>query len=640
MDAQERIEQQKDLFRNVKHLSRREVMKRGLALGLSVPVIAGLAAACGGDDDDDDGGDSSPTAASGGEATATSAGTGAGDATEPAEEEASATTGTDSGSSTPASGGESGDLWYADPHPGPPVAGGSINYLIYEDPDTLNPIIGGTSIALQVITAILEPLAETLPDGAWNPILAEEIPTLDNGGVSEDLLTITWKLRSGVTWSDGTPFTSDDVKFTWEAASATDGGSIVASEFALITGIETPDDTTVVITYSEFNSGYIDQFKYVLPRHATGEIADMMNWDFNRAPIGTGPFVFEEWSSASHVTVVKNDTYREEGKPYLDAINFLIVPAEESRTAQMVEGDAHIMLWPGSETRDAFEASDLAKTRTAPGIWVQALFFNLSEPFDGDPTAASPHPLFGDVKVREAIGMAINRDRIVNEILNDTTLIDSLFSVGWINSSVDPWVYDPEGAKALLEEAGWTGDNIRSKDGVEAKFVCNGYTNFTPNELTQLAIQEDLAAVGIEMSIENQDFAVIFGTWADEAPRMTGDYDAMFYDTGFFIEPHQTIRRGYHPNSVPAADNPSGANYWRWVREDVGEWIDAAGSTPDIEERRENYQNVATALREDVVNIPIGRFTEGSAYSTKLHGYIVSTWEYSTWDCENWWLEA
>lgn len=597
-------------------LSRREVMRRGLALGLSMPVIGYLLAACGGDDAD-------PTATTSA-TTPPTATTG----TAPA---ATATTGTD---------GSTGDTpWYIDPHPGPPRAGGTVNYLIYEDPDTLNPLIGGTGLALQPIVAILEPLAENLPDGSWNPILATEIPTLQNDGISDDLLTVTWRLRPGITWHDGEPLTSDDVKFTWEAAMSIEGGSIVATEFEGITSIDTPDDLTAVVTYSAFNVAYLDQFKFILPRHATGEVADMLNWEFNRAPVGTGPFVFKEWAAADYVSVVKNESYREEGKPYLDGINFLVIPAEESRAAQMLRGDAHVMLWPGQEADDQFEASDVAKVRVAPGIWTARLHFNLSKPFDNDPSAAEPHPLFGDVRVRRAIGMAINRDRIVNEVVSDVVMLDSILSVGWIAADAEPWDFDPEGAKALLDEAGWVGDGVREKDGVKAEFVCNGYTSFTPNELAQLAMQEDLANVGITMRIENQDFAVIFGTWEDRAPRMTGDYDAMFYDGGFFIEPHQSIRRQYHPSMVPAADNPSGQNYWRWVRDDVGEWIDAAGSTPDIEERRENYQRVADAMREDVIMVPVFQFTEGSAYSLKMHGYTVSTWEYSTWDCENWWLE-
>jgi peptide/nickel transport system substrate-binding protein len=626
MEDQSKVEQQKDLFRQASRLSRREVMRRGLALGLSMPIIGYLLAACGGDDDDDDTGD----------ATSTTSTDGAGATSEPDEEGSPSTD-----AAEPTTGTTGDTAWYVDPHPGPPQPGGMLNYLLYEDPDTLNPLIGGTGLALQPIVSMLEPLAETLPDGSWTPILAAEIPTIEDGGVSEDLLTITWKLREGVLWHDGEPFTSDDVKFTWEAASSVDGGSIVSTEFERIVSVDTPDDLTAVVTYSEFNVGYIDQFPYIIPRHATGDVADMLNWDFNRAPVGTGPFAFEEWAAAERVTVVKNETYREEGKPYLDGINFLVIPSEESRAAQMLQGDAHIMLWPGQEADDDFEASDVAKVRLAPGIWTARLHFNLSEPFDDDPSASAPHPLFGDLAVRQAIGMAINRDRIVNEVVSDVVLCDSIFKVGWINVDAEPWEFDPEGAMALLEEAGWVeGDGgIREKDGVRAEFVCNGYTSFTPNELSQLAIQEDLKNIGIDMRIENQDFAVIFGTWEDGAPRKTGDYDALFYDGGFFIEPHDSIYLQYHPSQVPTEDNPGGQNYWRWVRDDVGEWIDAAGATPDQEERRANYQKVADAAREDVIMIPVFQFTEGSAYSTRLHGFTVSTWEYSTWDCENWWFE-
>ena len=628
MEDRSLVEQQQELFRQASRLSRREVLRRGVALGLSMPILGYLLAACGGDDDDDEGG-ATAAADDTGDSTPTTADEAAGSTGEA--EEATAT-------GEPAATGQA--AWYVDPHPGPPQPGGMLNYLLYEDPDTLNPLIGGTGLALQPIVSVLEPLAETLPDGTWSPKLAAEIPTLENGGVSEDLLTITWKLREGVLWHDGEPLTSDAVKFTWEAAASTEGGSIVASEFEKIASIDTPDDLTAVVTYSEFNVAYIDQFKFILPRHATGDAADMLNWDFNRAPIGTGPFKFEEWSAADHVTVLRNEDYREEGKPYLDGINFLVIPAEESRAAQMLQGDAHVMLWPGQEADDEFEASDVAKVRIAPGIWTARLHFNLSSPFDDDPSANAPHPLFGDLNVRKAIGMAINRDRIVNEVVSDVVVIDSILSVGWINAEAEPWEFDPEGAKALLDEAGWVeNDGVREKDGIKAEFVCNGYTSFTPNELSQLAIQEDLANIGIEMRIENQDFAVIFGTWEDGAPRKTGDYDALFYDGGFFIEPHESIFEQYHPSQVPSADNPGGANYWRWVREDVGEWIDAAGSTPDVEERRASYQQVADAMREDVIMIPVFQFTEGSAYATRLHGFTVSTWEYSTWDCENWWFE-
>ncbi len=541
--------------------------------------------------------------------------------------------------------------YYSDTQ-GPPQPGGMVNYLLYEDADRLNPVLGNTSIAAQVVTTILEGLTENDPDGNYVPVLAAELPTLENGGVSQDLTTVTWKLKPDVVWSNGEPFTSEDVKFTWQAAVSPANGAILSGRYAQIADIQTPDPHTVVITYKEFNAGYLDQFPWILPRFA-GPVDDMQNWEFNRNPIGTGPFMLKEWVSGDHITVVKNPLYREAaaGKPYIDGINFLVVPSEEARTAMMIEQDAHIMLWAGSDAEAQIEASGVASGRTAPGIWVLELRFNLSKPFDGDPGPNPPHPILGDRRVREAITMAINRQRINRELLADTTVydIDSPLAVGWMACQVEPWTYDPERAKALLDEVGWRdedGDGVREAhgvpdvtDGTKLSLMMNGYTGFSTLELVELAVQEDLKNVGIEVKIANQDFAVIFGTWADKSPRMLGDYDLLIYDAGLFAEPGADIEQDFASYMIPSETNQGGTNIYRWNRQDVDAWIKAANSTPDINVRRENFCKVANALREDIVTFPILQFAEGSVYSHKLHGFTVSTWEWSTWDAENWWLE-
>ncbi len=619
-------------------ISRRNVLRRGLQFGLGVPIVSGLLAACGGSS-------STPvptTASSGGNATSTST-----------QAATSAPAGTAMPSATAAAGSPTGSTgsvpYYIDKTDKQPQSGGMLNYLLYEDPDSLNPIVGQTSIAVQVSTAVLEPLAETLPDGSWSPRLAAEIPTPDNGGISDDLLTVTWKLRPNVMWHDGQPFTSADVKFTWQAASSESGGSAVASTYALIDSIDTPDDLTAVVHYSKFNVGYINQFPWILPQHATGDVNSMQTWKFNREPVGTGPFKFKEWQASDHVTVLKNDQYWQQGKPMLDGINFLVVPSEESRVARMLQGDAQVMLWPGEDTEQQFAESDVAKVRLAPGIWVLQVHFNLSKPFDNDPGATPPHPILGDPKVRQAIAMGIDRDRIVTQVIPDVTKIDSVLDVGWIKAKVKPFTYDLEGAKKLLDEAGWVdnGNGQRvakgakyASDGTKLELAMNGYTGYKPIELGELAIQEDLGKLGIKINPSNQDFAIIFGTWADKSPRLIGDFDSLFYDSGLFIEPHDSIYRRYDPSQVPSADNPSGQNIYRWVRDDVGQWISDAGSTPDREKRRAAYQKVADALREDIPMIPVAQLGEGSAYSTKMHGFTVSTWGYSTWDSMNWWLES
>lgn len=534
----------------------------------------------------------------------------------------------------------------------PAQPGGTLNYLLYEDADTLNPILGNTSIASQVTQTILEGLTENDPDGNFVPILAAELPTLENGGVSEDLKTVTWKLKSDVTWSDGEPFTSADVQFTWQAAVDPANGAIESSRFDPIVDVQTPDPLTAVVTYAEFNAGYLDQFFYVLPKHASGAVNDMKNWAFNRDPIGTGPFKLSEWVAGDHISVVKNENYREaaDGKPYLDGINFLVVPAEEARTAMMIEEDAQIMLWAGDDAEEQIEDAGVATGRISPGIWVLELRFNLSKPYDGDPGASPPHPILGDVKVREAMAMGINRQRINQELLEGRVFdIDSPLAVGWMACQVEPWTYDPEAAKAQLDALGWRdddGDGVREShgvagtdDGTKLSLNMNGYTGFSTLELVELAVQEDLKAIGVEVKIENQDFAVIFGTWTDNSPRMLGDYDLLIYDAGLFAEPGASIAQDFSPDMIPSADNQAGGNIYRWVRDDVGQWIDAANASPDVEVRRENFCNVANAMRQDVVTFPILQFSEGSVYSNKLHGFTVSTWEWSTWDSENWWME-
>jgi peptide/nickel transport system substrate-binding protein len=252
--------------------------------------------------------------------------------------------------------------------------------------------------------------------------------------------------------------------------------------------------------------------------------------------------------------------------------------------------------------------------------------------------------------VREALTMAIDRERIRTELFEDEVFaLDSVLQVGWINCEVEPFTYDPERAGQLLDEVGWRdedGDGVREahgvpdiEDGTSMSLNMNGYTGFSSLDLTELAVQEDLAAIGVEVAIENQDFAVIFGTWADSSPRLIGDYDLLLYDAGYFAEPGADIEREFAPDQIPSAENPGGENIYRWVRADVGEWLTAANQTPDVEERRANFCNVADALREDVVVFPIFQFREGGVFSHLLHGFTVSTWEYATWDAENWWLE-
>lgn len=530
--------------------------------------------------------------------------------------------------------------------------GGTVVFIIPEEPANLNLFLADAAIVRQVADAVVEGLVDVNADGAYFPELAAELPTLANGGISEDFLTITWKLKPGLSWSDGTPITSEDIKFTWEAVSNPESGAVATGGFGLIESIDTPDDLTAVVKYSELHVAYLGQFRWLIPKHAAGEPADMLEWEWNRDPVGAGPFVVDEWAAGDHITLTPNPNYREEGKPYLDRLVFRVVPAYDAQLALMKQGDAHVQLWPG-EAKEVWDQmmGGVAEQVLVPGIWNMAMDINLSKPFDDDPGPTPPHPSLGDLRVRQAIAHGINYGYIIQDVMEgDVDPSNSPFEYGWYECDVpQPYPYDPEKAKALLDEAGWTdedGDGIRechgcpyAEEGDRLRLQLMGYTNFTPLDRTEEAIVEQMKEIGIEMYIQNEDFSVIFGGWSDRAPRKVGDYDIMIYDRGFYEDPHNYVANHWHSDAIPSADNPDGGNYYRWVNEAADAAITAAGSTADIEARKAAYCTLAEEINKDAIQVFIYLFLDGYGFNTKVHGYTVSTWGSMSWDVANWWIE-
>ena len=530
-------------------------------------------------------------------------------------------------------------------------AGGTVTLIIPEEPTTLNYFMADAAIVRQVAEATsMTGLATVNEKGEFVPVLAAELPTLDNGGLSEDYLTVTWKLKPDLKWSDGEPITSDDIKFTWEVLSNPDSGALSGTTgFDLITSVETPDDLTAVLTYSSPYPGYLDQFAYgLLPRHATGEPADMLNWGWNRNPVGARPFVVSDWQSGSSITLTRNPNYYEEGKPYLDSLVFTIVPEPAAQTALMLQGDAQVHLWPGEAEAEYNKLlTGKAKQVLVPGIWNMTIDFNLSAPFDGDPGPTPPHPILGDIRVRQAIASAIDYDTLINDVLQGTVSPSTnAFPYGWYKCEMPrPFPYDVDKANQLLEEAGWVmgDDGIRvaqgaqyAPDGTRLSLELQGYTSFEPLQRTEEFIVENLKAVGIEARIQNYDFSIIFGTYEDKSPRMTGDYDMLIFDRGYTTEPQGYVAGAYSSNDMPSDDNPTGSNYFRYSNPAVDEALEVAGSNFDTQTRKDAYCKIAEEINKDLPQVFIYLFQDGYGFAENLTGYTVSTWGSMSWGAQNW----
>jgi len=528
----------------------------------------------------------------------------------------------------------------------PAAGGGTVTLILPEEPVTLNYFLADAAIVRQAAEATsMTGLVTINEKGEYVPMLAEALPTL-----SDDNMTVTWKLRSGLKWSDGAPLTSDDVKFTIEVLSNPDSGALTGtSGFDQIASVETPDELTTVLTYAVPYPGYLDQFAFGLfPRHATGEPAEMSNWEWNRNPVSAGPFVVSEWASGESITMTRNPNYFEEGKPYLESLVFRIVPEPAAQTAMMLNGEAQMQLWPGEFKADYDQLlAGKATQHLIPGIWNMAIDFNLSAPFDGDPTASAPHPILGDIRVRQAIASAINYGSLQQDVLKGS-VSDSTnpFAYGWYQCDLPrKFGYDVEKANQLLEEAGWVmgDDGIRvaqgalyAEDGTRLSLELQGYTAFDPLQLTEEFLVENLKAVGIEARIQNYDFSIIFGTFEDNSPRAVGDYDMLIFDRGFTTEPQGYNFDAYHSSRITTAENPTGGNYFRWVNTDVDAALETAGSSFDQQTRKDAYCTVGQAVIDELPQVYLYLFQDNYGVADSLTGYTLSTWGSMSWGAQNW----
>ena len=520
---------------------------------------------------------------------------------------------------------------------------------IYQEPENLNTYIGVQT----VITYVHKPFAEYLIDvndkGEYFPVLAAEVPSVANGGVSEDGLTITYKLKKGVKWSDGQPFTSADVKYTWEAIANPKNLVKSRSGYELIESVETPDDHTAVVKYKEYYAPYLTRFAPVLPKHILGKLDNMNDAPYNRMPVGTGPFRVTEWVSGDHITMEKNPHYREADKVKIDKLFFKIIPSREVGIAQIQAGDID-GVWDLIEAQiPTMEKNPEISLCLSNALVSERLIMNHSSPVapnNGNPDF--PHPILADLRVRQAIQYAVDKNTIIDKLLYGkarpgTTEIPD----GWAhNPDVKSTEYDPEKAKQLLEEAGWKpgSDGIRQKDGTRLRLKITTTTGNKLREMVEQVLVAQMKAVGIEFYIENVPSSVLFGSWSNDADRKKGRYDILMYTTGPGIDPHSQYEGYFHSKNIPTeANGGSGYNYTRHRDAELDKWLDLAGKAPSMEERAEAYRKAQARAAEIVPHIYLYRRVNVHAFRNNVKGWKPNGYgiidAVATWNVADWYVE-
>ncbi len=301
-----------------------------------------------------------------------------------------------------------------------PKKGGTITMAIWQEPEHLNWELGPQTVLGDIADMWAEGLLSTNEKGEWFPVLATEVPTTANGGISADGKTITYHLRKGVKWQDGTDFSCADLQFTLQVIRTPNTGTLHQALFADVDNVECPDPNTAVIHMKNFFAAWLTLFNgnylaYIFPKSA-GKPEDIKNWAYNRKPIGTGPFMVTEFVTGDHLTLVKNPTYWQPDKPYLDKVVVRIVPSSEVAMQLMKSGEADLM-WNNTEA-DLPALAQMSNVTVFSALQPGGERLILNSVLPGDPADnKTPHPILGDVKVRQAIAYGIDKKTIIDKLL-------------------------------------------------------------------------------------------------------------------------------------------------------------------------------------------------------------------------------
>jgi peptide/nickel transport system substrate-binding protein len=534
----------------------------------------------------------------------------------------------------------------------PPVEETSVVIIIPEDPPGFNSLVTDTGYEQALMELVLVGLTDIDPEGEFYLELAAEMPTLENGGVvvDEDAWTmdVTWTLRDNIYWADGEPVTADDVIFTWNAIADPETG-IWAEGLDYTDSIERIDDYSFVAHYNTVYPNYRIQFGGenfgVWPEHYCDATQGFVSWDCNRDPLSSGPYILEEWVTGDHLSFVRNPNYYEEGKPYIDRVIVRIVPDNSVAKTMMIEGDADFQIWPTETMAEDYKLTPNVEVSFSPTErWVLRIFPNLAAKGTIDPVE-SPHPILSDVRVRQAIRMAIDVDTIVDEIFlgYSEPVWTEFFRTPYVCELPKP-EYDPAGAEALLEAAGWTdedGDGIRechgclnAEDGYVMSIEFIIYAEYGEElELTQQLIAEMLGDIGIDLELSMVEGAVLWADYASGGIEQTGNFDLNMWDDGYpGVDPTDHIWYFYHSD---AAEPDYGWNVGRWMNEDADYWIDQTYYL-DEEWRQYAFCELATVLDEELPQVLLFSTFDAAAHSTRLQGVQATVNDAHTWNVADW----
>ncbi len=536
---------------------------------------------------------------------------------------------------------------------------GTVNLVYWQAISIINPYLSGGTKDIYASSIVLEPLVRYDTDGNYVPWLATELPTVENGGVAPDFTSITWNFHPGILWSDGTPLTPRDFEFTWEYC--TSGGGCVAEDFFDgIVGFTAHSDTSFTIHFDAPKPVPYSAFVGAeAPVIQAAQFADCLGanmqtcTDANFYPVGTGPYVVTDMRPNDVVTYGINEHYREADKP---AFSTVVIKGggDAAAAARAVletgEADWAWNLQVAPEVLAQMEAAGLGQLTTSFGTSMERVMFQWT---DVDPSLGenrgelmgglNAHPFLTDIRVRQAMAMAIDQEVLVEVGYGATGRVTCnlvpapAMYASTANDGCE--VQDIEGANALLDEAGWVRgpDGVRVKDGVRLSVLYQTSTNAVRQDF-QALIQEWWREIGVETELKNSDAGVFFGN-DPSSPDTYGKFWAdvqMYTSSASGTDIPAYIAAYLCSQASQRANNWLGSNNTRYCNPEFDELHARLSVTADLDERSEIIKRLNDIVVQDYVIVPLVYRGDVSARANTLLGTEKNSWDSELWNIADW----